>query len=34
MLAGMVGWSTDIASGISNVTKIDGVYMDLCDELG
>jgi hypothetical protein len=30
----MVGWSTDVASGISNVSKIDGKFADLCEELG
>jgi len=34
MMDGMVGWSTDVASGISNVTKIDGDFTDLCEELG
>jgi len=34
MVDGMVGWSTDTVSGISNVTKIDGVFVDLCEELG
>eukprot|EP00984_Skeletonema_dohrnii_P010873 scaffold4275_cov89-Skeletonema_dohrnii-CCMP3373.AAC.2 len=34
MMDGMVGWSTDVASGISNVTKIDGKFADLCEELG
>eukprot|EP00984_Skeletonema_dohrnii_P024059 scaffold13178_cov84-Skeletonema_dohrnii-CCMP3373.AAC.1 len=34
MMDGMVGWSTDVASGISNVTKIDGEFADLCEELG
>jgi len=30
----MVGWSTDVASGTSNVSKIDGKFADLCEELG
>ena len=34
MMDGMVGWSMDVASGISNVTKIDGDFTDLCEELG
>ncbi len=34
MVDGMVGWSTDTASGISNVTKIEGVFVDLCEDLG
>jgi len=33
MMNGMVGWSTNVASGISNVTKIDGEFADLCEEL-
>lgn len=34
MVNGMVGWSTDVVSGISNVSEIDGVFVDLCEELG
>ena len=34
MVDGMVGWSTDTTSGISNVTKIEGVFVDLCEDLG
>lgn len=33
MMNGMVGWSTNVTSGISNVTMIDGVFIDLCKEL-
>jgi len=31
MMDGSVGWST--ASGVSNVTMIDGMFIDLCEEL-
>ncbi|KAL7492632.1 hypothetical protein ACHAWT_002101 [Skeletonema menzelii] len=34
MVDGMVGWRTDTASGSSNVTEIDGEFVNLCEELG
>ena len=34
MVNGMLGWRTDTDTGASNVTKIGGEFVNLCEELG
>lgn len=31
---GMLGWSTDVTTGVSNVTMISGTWINVCEELG
>jgi hypothetical protein len=34
MINGVLGWSTNVTTGVSNVSMIDGTWINVCEELG